>query len=82
MKRKCPIVFYQERMDNFKCKVKPLRWDIYSAFFDYDVGVVVLDRDVEYSNYIQPICLPITDLREGNHPLVMSGEGKRKAANQ
>lgn len=46
-----------------------------SPNFDFDIGVVVLHVNVEFTTYINPICLPNEELESVKGPLVTSGWG-------
>jgi hypothetical protein len=33
-------------------------WQIHSRDYDADLAILLLDKQVEFSNFIQPVCLP------------------------
>ena len=46
------------------------------GFAEYDVAILTLEERVEFTPFIQPICLPATDDRDYNHlPVTVVGWG-------
>lgn len=37
-------------------------WDVYVDKYDADIAVLELNEKVSFTNYIQPICLPVDDV--------------------
>ncbi|KAL7013184.1 hypothetical protein ACKWTF_015240 [Chironomus riparius] len=58
-------------------------WNPYTTSYDADIAVLVLDHDVIFNNYIQPICMTSTDPRivEMTEGAVV-GNGKGGEANE
>lgn len=52
-------------LDSINARVKEIRlhpdWRAFDEKFDADIAMVILNSAVQFSNYIQPVCLPSSD---------------------
>lgn len=56
-------------------------WNFNKEPYDADIAVIGLDDPIEYSNFIQPICLPTTSYADAEGTGVVSGWGKSRSDN-
>lgn len=47
------------------------QWKMYGNKYDADLAILVLGKNIKFTNYIQPICLPTNNITDGTTGTIM-----------